>query len=69
MTKPKPPAPDPIAEIKAELADYDRQRTEAQQNLAAWQQKMFMADGAFQACAALLKKLESKSQEETAPAS
>lgn len=69
------PKPDPIAEIKAELADYDAQRTNAQQQTQAWRDKALMADAAHQACAALLKKLdkqpipsvESVDQQETAP--
>jgi hypothetical protein len=49
---------DPIAVIREELADYEKQRTEAVQNSNFWQQKVLLADGAYQACAALLKKLD-----------
>ena len=48
----------PIAQITAELADYEKQRAEAQQQLNVWQQKLLLADGAYQACAALLRKLD-----------
>ena len=48
----------PIAHITAELADYEKQRAEAQQQLNVWQQKLLLADGAYQACAALLRKLD-----------
>lgn len=47
-----------IAHITAELADYEKQRAEAQQQLNVWQQKLLLADGAYQACAALLRKLD-----------
>lgn len=71
------PTPDAIAEIKAELADYDAQRQNAQQQLAAWRDKLMMAEGAHQACAALLQKLDIQTlaavslppQEKTDPAS
>lgn len=55
---PRPKTPDPLATIREELADYDKQRAEAQQQASVWQQKILLADGAYQACAALLKKLE-----------
>jgi len=59
MTKiEKTPPPDPIALIREELADFEKQRTEAVQNSNFWQQKVLLADGAYQACAALLKKLD-----------
>ena len=54
--KPKPI--DPSALIREELADFEKQRTEAVQNSNFWQQKVLLADGAYQACAALLKKLD-----------
>jgi hypothetical protein len=60
MTKPtieKTPTPDPVALLKEELADYEKQRIEAQQNASLWQQKALLADGAHQACTAVLKKL------------
>lgn len=49
---------DPIAEIRAELADYEQQRANAQQQAQIWRDKAIMADAAHQACTALLKKLE-----------
>ena len=47
-----------IAHITAELADYEKQRAEAQAQCNVWQQKLLLADGAYQACVALLKKLD-----------
>jgi hypothetical protein len=54
----KPTTLDPIAILKAEIEDFQRQITEAQNQAGFWQQKLLMANGALQACQALLKKLE-----------
>lgn len=54
----KPFTPDPIAEIKSEILDYERQIAEAQRELVGWNQRALMAQGALQACQALLKKME-----------
>lgn len=66
MTKPKPPAaPNPIAILTAEIADYTKQLNEAQQQANTWQQKAFVASGALQACQALVTRLQSDSPKET----
>lgn len=55
---PKIVTPDPIATIKDELSDFDKQRIEAQQQATFWRDKFLVSDGAYQACSALLKKLD-----------
>lgn len=70
MTKPKiepTPPPDAITVLREELADYEKQRAEAQQQASVWQQKALVADGAYQACVALLKKLELPSTQDASP--
>ena len=50
--------PDMEQSLKDELADYEKQFAEAQQQTAFWNQKMLVASGAAQACKALLTKME-----------
>lgn len=61
------PKPDPIKTVKDEIADYERQFAEAQQQAGVWNQKVLLSNGALQACQALLAKLVSVDQQETAP--
>jgi hypothetical protein len=46
------------ATLEAEKADYEQQVATAQQQLTVWQQKALIANGALQAVAALLAKLD-----------
>ena len=57
------------AKLQAELADYDSQRTNAQQQAEVWRLKGVHADGAWQAVTALLTMLdESETPDATLPA-
>lgn len=65
MKKEPTPTPDPIAVLNEEIADYNKQQWQATQDIQAAQQSLNMAnqrfllaDGALQACKAVLAKLE-----------
>jgi hypothetical protein len=48
--------------LQAELDDYAAQAANAQQQAAVWQQKAMMAEGARQAVAALIAKLDAAAE-------